>query len=127
MALIARLAPHPSAAAAAVVLRRVFGQVRSGLGFRLWDGTEVRVGAGPPACTVAFSRPEAFSRLMDDPSPGSFAEAYVTCEIDIEGDLFAAMHVANEIEAVKLSLGDKLRLLVALLRRHPERGMRWQA
>lgn len=116
MALIARLAPRPSAAAAATVLRRVFGHMRSGLAFRLWDGSEVRVGTGAPVCTVAFRRPEAFSRLMDDPSPGNFGEAYVTSEIDIEGDLFAAMNVANEVEGLSLSLRDKLRLLATLMR-----------
>ena len=115
-ALLARLAPRPSAAAAAAVLRRVFSHLRSGLAFRLWEGSEVRVGAGAPVCTVVFRRPEAFSRLMDDPSPGHFAEAYVTSEIDIEGDLFAVMSVANEVEGLSLSLADKLRLLATLMR-----------
>ena len=114
--MIARLAPRPSAAAAAAVLRRVFRDVRTGFAFRLWDGAEVRLGEGAPVCTVVFHRPEAFSRLMDDPSPGKFGEAYVTSEIDIEGDLFAAMTVANEVEGLSLSLGDKLRLLATLVR-----------
>jgi len=117
MALIARLVPRPSAAAAATVLRRVFGHMRSGLTFRLWDGTEVPVGTGPRVCTVAFSRPEAFSRLMDEPTPGNFAEAYVASDIDIEGDLFAAMDVANEIEGLSLSLKDRLGLLAVMMRK----------
>ena len=115
-ALLGILAPRPAAPAAAAVLRRVFGRVRSGLGFRLWDGSEVRVGAGAPVCTVVFRSPEVFSRLMDDPSPGNFGEAYVSEGLDIEGDLFAAMSVANEIEGLTLSWRDKLGILATLMR-----------
>jgi cyclopropane-fatty-acyl-phospholipid synthase len=114
--MIARLAPRPSAPAAADVLRRVFGHVRAPFAFRLWDGTEVGLGEGPPACTVVVHRPETFARLMDDPSPGHFAEAYVSSQIDIEGDLLAAMGVANEVEDMRLGLRDKLAVLRRLRR-----------
>jgi cyclopropane-fatty-acyl-phospholipid synthase len=114
--MIARLAPRPRPAAAAAVLRRVFGHVRAPFAFRLWDGTEVRLGQGEPVCTVVVHRTETFAALMDDPSPGHFAEAYVSGAIDIEGDLFAAMGVANEVEGLRLSLGERLRILATLVR-----------
>jgi hypothetical protein len=37
--------------------------------------------------------------------------------IDLDGDLFKAMSVANAIEEIRLSLGDRLRILAALWRR----------
>lgn len=113
--MIARLAPRPTAGAAASVLREVFGHIRSPFAFRLWDGSEVRLGVGEPVCTVVIRAPQTLSRLMDDPSPGHFAEAYVTSAIDIEGDLFAAMGVANEVEGLTLSLGQRLRILARLV------------
>jgi hypothetical protein len=105
---------HPSPAAAARVLREVFGPIQSPFAFRLWDGREVRLGAGEPACTAVIKTPETFLRLVRDPSPSNFAEAYVESEVDLEGDLFAAMPVANAVEEIRLSPWKKLRLLLWL-------------
>jgi cyclopropane-fatty-acyl-phospholipid synthase len=104
------------AARATTILRRLFGHIESGVAFRLWDGTSVQVGAGAPVCTVVLHRQETFIRLVRDPSPLNFAEAYVEGAIDIEGDLFAAMKLANSIEDLRVSAVDRLRLLAALVR-----------
>ena len=95
---------------AADILRRVFARVSTGCLFRLWDGTLVPLGAGEPVCTAVVHRPETFIRLMRDPSPLNFAEAYVEGAIDIEGDLFGAMGIADSIEELQLSLTDRLRI-----------------
>jgi cyclopropane-fatty-acyl-phospholipid synthase len=114
--MIARPPRHISSRRAAIVLRRVFDQVPTGFAFQLWDGTLVSLGDGAPVCTVVVHRPETFIRLMRDPSPFNFAEAYVEGALDIEGDLFAAMNVANAMEEIRLSWRDRLRLFVALWR-----------
>ena len=51
---------------------------------------------------------------MRDPTPLTFGEAFVESAIDIEGDLYAAMHVANALEAVRLPLAQRLRLLLSI-------------
>src|SRR2546427_4632548 len=101
---------------AAGVLKRVFDRVETGLAFRLWDGTLVELGHGAPVCTAVVHRPETFVRLMRDPTPLNFAEAYVEGALDLEGDLFAAMKVANAMEEIRLGFRDRLRLFVALWR-----------
>lgn len=101
---------------AAGILRRLFDRVPTGFAFRLWDGTLVPLGGGAPACTVVVHHPETFVRLMRDPSPFNFAEAYVEGALDIEGDLFAAMKIADAIEEIRLSFRDRLRLFVTLAR-----------
>ena len=98
------------------ILRSVFGQVRTGFAFRLWDGTLVELGHGAPVCTAVVHRPETFVRLMRDPTPLNFAEAYVDGALDLEGDLFAAMEVANAMEELRLPLRERLRLAVTLWR-----------
>jgi cyclopropane-fatty-acyl-phospholipid synthase len=108
----ARLTPRR----AADILRRVFGHLPGGFAFRLWDGSSVTFGSGLPACTAVVHRPETFVRLIRDPSPLSFAEAYVEGAIDIEGDLFAAMTIANAIEEVRVSFVDRLKILWAIWR-----------
>jgi hypothetical protein len=102
-----RSSPAEGAAAA---LRQVFGRLASGFAFRLWDGTEVPIGGGAPAFTVVIPAPKTFARLMRDPTPYAFAEAYVESAIDIEGDLFAAMDVATALESLRLPLAERLRL-----------------
>ena len=110
--------PHPGghrlSARAADVLRQVFGAVRADFAFRLWDGTIVPLGDGPPAFTVAVHAPATFLTLMRDPTPLAFGEAFVGGAIVIEGDLFAAMHVANALEDLRLPLAQRLRLLLSV-------------
>jgi len=101
---------------AAQVLRRLFGHLEGGLAFQLWDGTRVDLGTAAPVCTVVLQSPQAFLRLVRDPSPLNFAEAYVESAIDIEGDLFAAMRIANAVEDIRVSPMDRLRLFGALWR-----------
>jgi cyclopropane-fatty-acyl-phospholipid synthase len=99
---------------AAGVLRQVFAGVQADFAFRLWDGTVVAFGAGGAAFTVVIRAPQTFVRLMRDPTPLTFGEAYVEGAIDIEGDLFAAMHVANALESLRLPLAQRLRLLLSI-------------
>lgn len=107
---------HPGPRAAADILRRVFGHVPVSFAFRLWDGNEVRFGADAPVCVVVIKSPEVFVDLMRDPSPGHFAEAYVSGKVDLEGDLYKAMLVANAIEGIRLSAADKLGMAATMLR-----------
>jgi hypothetical protein len=101
---------------AAGILRRVFDRVETGFAFRLWDGTLVELGHGAPVCTAVMLRPETFVRLMRDPTPLNFAEAYVEGALDFEGDLFAGMKVANELEEIRLPLRERLQLALSLWR-----------
>jgi len=101
---------------AAEILRRLFAPVEIGCAFRLWDGTQVALGAGAPVCVAVVHRPETFVRLMRDPTPLNFAEAYVEGALDIEGDLFAAMGIADSLEELRPSFAERMRLLLALCR-----------
>ena len=112
MAGVPKLSGGTSAAAtrAVDVLRHVFGRFAFDFAFRLWDGTMVQFGAGAPAFTVVIRAPETFGRLMRDPTPFAFAEAYVESAIDIEGDLFATMGLAAALESLRLPLAERVRL-----------------
>jgi hypothetical protein len=101
---------------AAEVLHRVFDRVPSGFAFRLWDGSVVNLGAGAPVCTAVVHQPATFLRLIREPSPLNFAEAYVDGSIDLEGGLFEAMTIANSIEEIRVSFGERLRILMTLWR-----------
>lgn len=111
------LAQRISSRRAAAMLRKVFDHIPTGFAFRLWDGTLVTLGGTAPVCTAVVHRPETFVRLMRDPTPLNFAEAYVEGAIDLEGDLFAAMKVADAIETIRVPIPDRMRMLLSLWRR----------
>ena len=118
---MAKILTHPGgqsagAARAAGVLRHVFGKMPGHFAFRLWDGSTVTVGdsSAAPAFTVVVTSPAVFAHLMRHPTPYAFAEAYVDGALDIEGDLFAAMHVSEALESLQLPLGERLRLAWSL-------------
>ncbi len=108
------LAATPSAHRAASVLTEVFGHLTGAFAFRLWDGHVVPIGSGPPAFTVVITSPQTFFRLLRAPTPLTFAEAFVDGAVDVEGDLFAAMTVADEVEELRLPPARRLRILASL-------------
>jgi hypothetical protein len=115
--MLAYLTPIPSPARAAAILRRVFGRLPASFAFRLWDGQEVRLGSEAPVCTAVIKSPETFLSLIRDPSPYNFAESYVQSRLDLEGDLFSAMDVANVVENLKMTRLEKLSIFLSLWRR----------
>ena len=105
------------AAAAVGLLRRVFAPLEAPLAFRLWDGTTARVGAaGECGFAVVFRSRSAFRHIVRRPTPLRFGEAYIEGDIDIEGDVFAAMRAAHAIEHLRVPLGTRLAVLAGLLR-----------
>ena len=103
--------PSSTSARAASILREIFAGLPASFAFRLWDGTEVALGGDAPRFTVVLHAPRTLVRLLRDPSPLNFAETFVDGAIDIEGDLFAAMDVANAVEDLKVPLSVRLRVL----------------
>ena len=75
----------PSSTAAASILREIFGGLADGFAFRLWDDTTVALGPGPARFTVVVHAPQTFRRLIRDPSPLNFAEAFVELWSDGRG------------------------------------------
>lgn len=109
--------PDRRVATALRLLRRVFAGLRAPLLFRLWDGTDAPVGGrGDCGFAVVFRSRPVFRRILRNPTPFRFGEAYISGEIDIEGDVFAAMRAANEIEALRIPFGTRVAVLAALFR-----------
>lgn len=103
--------------AAARLLERIFAPVGVPLAFRLWDGTTVHAGArGEAGFAVVFHSPRVLRRCLRHPSSLAFGEAYIDGDLDIEGDLFAAMESAAPIEHLQVPLRTRLAALATLLR-----------
>lgn len=101
---------------AAAVLERVFAHTAPGIRYRLWDGTEGAVGRPDGSFTIVINDPETFVRAFSTTNTKILAEAFVDRRIDVEGDLFACLRLANQLEDAPLGLWDRLAIWRALRR-----------
>lgn len=87
------------------------------LPLRLWDGTEL--GPTDRAYTVVLAGPWSLRSMLLPPTDLSAGEAYVYGDVDIEGDLVAALHDVAAAREAETDLTDRLALLAGLLRLPP--------
>jgi hypothetical protein len=77
-------------------------------------GEESRVATG--RARIALAGPDAVGRLLWPPTPTSLAEAYLRGDLDIEGDIDAAIRAGEAFDLGRLGWADRRRLLRGLLR-----------
>ena len=78
------------------------------MAIRCWDGSTVGDAASP--ATIVISSPRAVRRLLWSPNELGLGRAYVAGELDVEGDVFAALALrdalaGDEHDPVKIRLG----------------------
>lgn len=65
---------------------------------RLWDGwCWYSPGAERSVCTIVFNSSNALRSLIVRPSEVTLGEAFISKEIDVEGDLFSVFTIAEHI------------------------------
>jgi cyclopropane-fatty-acyl-phospholipid synthase len=65
---------------------------------RLWDGWHWQSSdSGRPVCTIVVHSIDALLSLVDRPSEVTLGEAFISKEIDVEGDLFSVFDVAEHV------------------------------
>ena len=101
------------------ILVSLFGPPEArGFNTRYWDGTLER-GAKASPFTFVVARPGALRSMLLPPSELSIVEAYLSGDVDIEGDLAAAVSMSDAIERSVRSprvLASLVRELVSLPR-----------
>jgi hypothetical protein len=107
---------EPGRRRADAVLQRIFGAVKPGLHYRLWDGSEGDVGHPDGSFTLLLRDREAFREIFGAANTHVMAEAFIDNRFDVDGDLFAALRVANQLEELELGWLDKLGIYLDLWR-----------
>lgn len=85
------------AAELAAVAERVLGGPLP-VGLRAWDGSTAGAAGrpgGPAVPTIVLASPRALRRLLWHPGELGLAQAYVTGELDVEGDLAAGLRLVR--------------------------------
>ena len=110
-------AAPPLPPAGLTLLQRLFSAYPGSMGLRLghWATRLGRQAHQPAEFTLVLNDPTALRRLLLGRDPLRFAEAYVTGQIDVEGDFFVALQLRDHLPALTLSWSDRLRLAVRLL------------
>jgi cyclopropane-fatty-acyl-phospholipid synthase len=94
--------------ALADVFERVAGP-DSPVEFRAYDGSKAGPESSPVRITVRT--PKAVSYLAQAPGGLGLARAYVAGDLDVEGDMYAALARMGGAQRIDLDLGERLRLL----------------
>jgi cyclopropane-fatty-acyl-phospholipid synthase len=128
-------------ALAAQLLAKIFKHLEICIAVRLWSGAAFRVGGSVPAEAGAagtrtervgaeppfalwFRTPAAVVSMVQGRDPLRLAEAYFRGEVDIEGDLFAALALKDHLQEIKLSPGERwTAFFMALKLRSLNRGL----
>ncbi|HEX4151439.1 MAG TPA: cyclopropane-fatty-acyl-phospholipid synthase family protein [Steroidobacteraceae bacterium] len=108
---------YRGAGLAEALLRKVFQHLPFGFPVRLWAGAPFPVGAAASGAadsrfTLWFRNPWAVYTLILDKDPLRLAEAYFGSDVEIEGDLFAALRLKDHLETLKLPLGERVSALL---------------
>ena len=90
---------------------------------RYWDGSLDRGNTRPPRFTVVIARPGTLRRMLLPPSELSLAEAFISGDVDIEGELEATVRMADQV-GERIRRPGTLARLVPLLVRLPRDGAR---
>ena len=91
---------------------------RSGGDFaiRLWEGSELRSAPSQaPRFTLVCRTPAALRALMLGGDPLRLAEAYLRDDLDIEGDLFAAIALKDRLQDFRPAWHQRLRIVLHTL------------
>jgi cyclopropane-fatty-acyl-phospholipid synthase len=68
--------------------------------FSLYDGS--RLGPDPAPATVVVRSPDALRRIVAAPGELGFGRAYVAGDLDVEGDIYAALGLRDQLPDLKL-------------------------
>jgi len=100
------------------LLQQVFHTYTGGIRIRLWNGDEVTLGQVPTTATLVFNSPQVLRRLIVRQDLLQLAEAYVRGEVDVEGDINSLLAQRDHLQDLKLSLSNRVNLLLAALSAH---------
>jgi cyclopropane-fatty-acyl-phospholipid synthase len=97
----------------AALLEIIFPPPRR-FGIRLWDGTEL-AHEGQPPFQLVLNHAGALRRMFRPPIELSLGEAFIWKDFEIEGDIFAAFPLMDEIARREFASGELLQLGLGLL------------
>jgi cyclopropane-fatty-acyl-phospholipid synthase len=97
------------------ILRRLLQDVPRPPALRLWNEVE-HLAFEDSDYTLVLRNPQLLRRLVLEGSPLALADGYFRGDLDVEGDLYAALRLKSDLQNLSLTWKDKLSLLLDALR-----------
>src|ERR1700747_1738330 len=82
------------------------------VGVTAYDGSPA--GKAGASVKITVRSPAAVAYLAQAPGGLGLARAYVAGQLDVEGDMYEALARVNKAQTIKMTMGEKMRLLQAL-------------
>jgi cyclopropane-fatty-acyl-phospholipid synthase len=119
----ARTASREHHRTAAEILRLVFSDYRGNVAVRLWND-DLAVGTDNAPCTLILNQPQPLRDLVLHGDLLQLAEAHLTGEVEVEGNLESLFGLLDYFQERKLSLSERLHLVRLAWTLPRERGGR---
>ncbi len=105
----------------AALFMRIFRHFKGNLSLRLWNGSLLQLGnlkkhTHENKFTLVCNHPSAARAILMERNPLRLVDAYFRGEIDIEGDIYAALGLKDQLNALSTPLRDRCCLLLNMLR-----------
>ena len=95
-------------------MAKIFEGYPKDFNIRLWNGHVIEWG-NPAKFTLVFRDKATFRKILLRGDALTAGTAFIENKVDIEGDIFEAIKLADYLASLKLSYRDKLRILSKLL------------
>lgn len=89
------------------VIERIFSQTKKNFNITFWNGEAINY-TEKPEFILKFNDKEVFKKIALNPSAMNFAEAFMDKTFDIEGNIFEAIGLKNDLNNLEISSKDKL-------------------
>ncbi|MDP4144729.1 MAG: cyclopropane-fatty-acyl-phospholipid synthase family protein [Bacillota bacterium] len=89
----------------------IFEQTKKNFNMIFWNGETVSYSENPEF-VLRFNDKDTFKKLLMNPNSMVFAEAYMNNAFDIEGDIFSAIKLKDDLANMDISNKDKLTLFL---------------
>lgn len=92
-------------------IERVFSNTKKNFNISFWDDQVISY-TDKPDFVLKFNDEEVFKKIIANPTAMNFAEAYMDKTFDIEGNIFEAINLKNDLNNLEISNKDKLTIFL---------------
>ncbi|MDD3225208.1 MAG: cyclopropane-fatty-acyl-phospholipid synthase [Clostridium sp.] len=92
-------------------LEHIFKQTKKNFNVNFWNGETIKY-TDSPEFVLSFNDKDVFKKILSKPTTMNFAEAFMDKTFDIEGDIFEALTLKDQLNNIDISNKDKLTLLL---------------
>ncbi len=92
-------------------IEKIFRQTKKNFNIEFWNGESITY-TEKPEFILKFNDKESFKKIISNPTSLTFAEAFMDKSFDIEGNIFKALSLKDELQNLDISNKDKITLLL---------------